>query len=99
MGEKISTKSKSTKHWSISILKQLRPKQYGLNFGISSPTKIVNHFSLFENFATNHKEYPVANKTFGESSSRMKKRSNRIFLKFENAHAITLSAKEKDLEF
>ena len=28
-----------------------------------------------------------------------KKRSNRIFEKFENAHAITSSAKEKDLEF
>ena len=79
MEEKISTKSKSTNHWSISTLKQLRPKQYGLNFGISSPTKFVNHFSLLENLATNHKEYPVSNKTFEEASSRIKKRSNRIF--------------------
>ena len=80
----------------------MRPKQYGLNFGISSPTKFVNHFSLFENLATNHKEYPVSNKTFGEASSRLKKRSNRIFEKFENAqfaNAITSSAKEKDIEF
>ena len=41
-------------------------------------------------------------KTFGEMSSRIKKRSNRIFEKFENAqfaNAITSSAKEKDMEF
>ena len=80
-------------------LKQLRPKQYGLNFGISSPPKFVNHFSSFENLATNHKEYPVSNKTFGEAYSRIQKRSNRIFEKFENDHAITSYTKEKDLEF
>ena len=82
----------------------MRPKQHGPkqhNLGISSPTKFVNHFYLFENLPTNHKEYPVSNKTFGEGSSRIKKkkRSKRIFEKYENAHAIISSAKERDLEF
>ena len=60
---------------------QLRPKQHGLNLGTSSPTKFVNRFSLFENLPTNHKEYPVSNKTFGEASSRIKKNAVNEVLK------------------
>ena len=52
-----------------------------LTLAFHRPLKFVNRFSLFENLATNHKEYPVSNKTFGEASSRIKKNAVTDFLK------------------
>ena len=96
--DKISTKSKTANNWSISTLQQMRPKQYcfqtnliepchlgkiSLYFDIPSTTKFVNFFFFFENLATNIKEPTISDKAFWETSSFIKKRSNRTFQNLE----------------
>ena len=91
--DKISTKTKTAKHWSISTLQQMRPKQYcfqtnliepchlgkiSLNFDIPSPTKFVNFFSFFENLATNIKEQTISDKAFWETSSFIKNAASKL---------------------
>ena len=90
---KISTKSKTTNHWSISTLQQMWPKRYcfqtnliepchlrkiSLNFDIPSPTKFVNFFSFFENLATNIKEPTILDKAFWETSSHIKNAASKL---------------------